>query len=281
VNALPSSYLPTASGVNFVQKSGDTMTGNLTVPAVRASSASGLPILNQSGQQVAVFGSGLGIGTNLYGTLDMTSHYILNVLDPVTPQGVATANYVDSQTTFCPAARVGDYVSNAFTSLAQTVQQTTGGVVRAFPFVNFSEFTTNEIRIIASTGGSAGFRYKIGIFTDSGNYPASGIIITPELDGNLNTVRTTAISPAVTIPKGLNWVVYTASGLGTQVTHRAVAVGGLINALGYNPALGNNQQYTGYTVNRTYDGTMPALYPAGATFIVATNAPLVVMRRSA
>jgi hypothetical protein len=211
----------------------------------------------------------------------MTSHFVSNVLNPVLAQDAATKNYCDLNSVFIPAPAIGQYVSNAFTSLVQTTQITTGGVVRAFAFYNFSSFTTDEIRIIASTAGSAGFRYRIGIFTDSGNYPASGIIITPQLDGFDPAVRTTAISPAVTIPKGLNWVVYTASGLGTQVTHRAVAIGGLINALGYNSSLANNQQYTGYTVNRTYDGTMPALYPAGATFIVATNAPLVVMRRSA
>lgn len=215
------------------------------------------------------------------GALSMGGNLITSVASPVSDTDAATKTYVDGLANFCPAVRVGDYASNMFTSLAAGAVQIAAGVKRASPFMVLSTITIDEMRTRCSTARSANSTYLIGIYTDDNNYPASGLFRSPLIVGSDTNVKTTSISPAITLNKGLHWIVYSASGVTTQPTLRGVAVGGLINALGYNSAMSTSQQYTAYTITQPYTATLPVIFPAGATLLNNTPAPLLALRRSA
>jgi hypothetical protein len=58
-----------ASGGNFVSKSGDTMTGQLSVNDIAASNSAGLHLNNNSGTQVVLIGAGGGTGVTFAGNI--------------------------------------------------------------------------------------------------------------------------------------------------------------------------------------------------------------------
>ena len=150
-------------------------------------------------------------------------------------------------------------------------------VIRAFPLISGANGFSAD-RLAIDVGSSAGgSNCIVGIYTDTGNlYPSTKVV-----DGGVFSTATTGLKSATVSfslnPGTLYWAVYNCSGTPSLRSH---AVNSIPPVLGFTGAAGAGQNIVGLTAARTYDGTLPASFPAGATNLLNTNAPIILMRAS-
>lgn len=166
-----------------------------------------------------------------------------------------------------------DY-SNQIVQLAPGTQALTANTLRTFPLVVTQQLTISQFRVQVSTLVAA-TSFRIGIYTSNNGYPNALIAGSDSLfDGAITTVQVATFPTAITLAPGLYWIAVIANGAPTL---RAVPVGAVPNVLGLNPAMGTNSQYTGRTVNLTFQ-SLPLTHPGGATLLANLQPPLVLMR---
>ena len=167
-------------------------------------------------------------------------------------------------------------------SVAVTTQANSTNLMRAFPFLVRGTVVIDSLRYEISTGATGAATVAIyndstASFPASSNYPMTQLILggRDTTSAAVKTISNTA-SPDTLTP-GLYWIVY-AGGNGGTATYRAIALAGSPNILGYNPALGSNNQYTHWEVSRTYDQFLPNPFTAGGTLTTNIIRPEVLMR---
>jgi len=168
-----------------------------------------------------------------------------------------------------------DY-SNNLVQVAPGTGALTANVLRTFPLIINKAVTFSALRVQASTGVAA-TNFRIGIYTSNASgYPDRLIpgSDTLSFDGNSTLVQVGTFSAPITLQPGLYWIAYNASGAPTL---RSVVVAAIAPVLGFNPAMGANNQYTGRTIARTF-AALPDPHPAGATLLANTVSPLILLR---
>jgi hypothetical protein len=168
-----------------------------------------------------------------------------------------------------------DY-SNQTLQIAPGTGALTANVLRTFPLVITKAVTYTALRVQVSTAVAA-TNFRIGLYnSNAAGYPNQLIAGSDTLsfDGNLTTVQVGTFASAITLQPGLYWIAVISSGAPTL---RSVPVAAIPPVLGFNPAFGTNNQYTGRSIARTF-GPLPDPHPAGATLLANTVAPLVLLR---
>jgi hypothetical protein len=159
----------------------------------------------------------------------------------------------------------------------------TPDVLIAYPFLVEEAVTVNQLRTIASTGGTLGALYTMSvydsIYTGGRWYPNLPVATMGAVDGNAATVRIVDITP-VTFQRAIYWQVYNCNNLALEPTLRAIPIANLLN-IGYNPALGTNNQYSALSIAKPYDGLIDSPFPAGAGVVANALAPQLLFRRAA
>jgi hypothetical protein len=168
--------------------------------------------------------------------------------------------------------RSGLQICAAVNQLAPGTQALTANVLRAFPWRLKSAVTLGAIRSEVSTLVAA-TTYRLGLYADNGAaYPGSLITNsdTGTFDAATGGVKTASFTAAIVLQPGWYWVAVNSNGAPTL---RSIAVGAIENLLGVQGSLGTNSTFTGWTIAQTY-AALPSVFPAGATLLVNTLAPL-------
>jgi len=158
------------------------------------------------------------------------------------------------------------------TGTALTTGALTANRLYALPFIVPAGMTIDRIAINVTTLGTGNAR--LGIYEDSGLYPATRTLDAGEVSIASTGVKSITISQALT--PGHKWLVVVSNG---TPTIRTFAVASLIPVLGYNntlPVTPNLAIYGAYTY-----AALPATFPATPTMITAVPIPAIFVRRSA
>ncbi|NJO65020.1 MAG: hypothetical protein HC836_44995 [Richelia sp. RM2_1_2] len=179
---------------------------------------------------------------------------------------------------------INSFITNALVSTAVTTQLLSSNVLRAAPFVISSKTTINRLVFSVTTAGSTNSATIVGLYSNKilsigDDYPYQLLASSGVQDSAAATVKTTDITPVILNP-GIYWVAYNCNEVGTEPTLRGVNQGALF-ALGVDAGLGTNTQQCIISIAKTYDGTLPATFPSGATLVSNTSIPILAMRRSA
>lgn len=153
----------------------------------------------------------------------------------------------------------------------------------ASPFYLPEPGTLDKLAFKSTTGGGAGNKTRVGIFTnkvDSMLYPDKFIVgaDTGEIDTTATAVMETSIT-GVVLDAGLYWFVLW-QGAGTVATYASVPVGGNGVILGVNASLVG---ITGISAARTYNASgfstlaTPNVFPSGGAYVTAAM-PLCTVR---
>jgi hypothetical protein len=150
-------------------------------------------------------------------------------------------------------------------------QAFTANVMRAWPFMVRRSLTIDRIGV--EVAGTAAVSFIIGIYnSDSVLYPSTKIVDSGEISASTTGLKTATISETLARDK-LYYLSYTASG-GTA-SFRALVPATLPLILGDSGGTGGNSHRIGWTVARTYDGTMPSTFTASATNLFATGSVFI------
>ena len=165
------------------------------------------------------------------------------------------------------------YSSNTYSSSPTTTQTATANVLRAFPFIVGTGFTTDRIQFETTT--TANSVCNVGIYnSDSNLYPSTLLVDGGQKNSTNPGLYTTTISTTLS-SNTLYWLAYNCN---AAPVFRAIPADDIPNVLGWSGASGTNTQGTGWTVARTYASTLPASFPVGGTILTNTNAPLIAVR---
>lgn len=154
----------------------------------------------------------------------------------------------------------------------------------AIPFILPVPGTLDRIAFKSTTGGGAGNKTRVGIFsnaTDTVLYPDKFVVgaDTGEIDTTATGVMETTISSGPYLESGLWWFVLW-QGAGTAATYASVAVGGNDTILGLNASLVG---ITAISASRTYNASgfstlaTPNVFPSGGSYVTAAQ-PLCTVR---
>lgn len=157
----------------------------------------------------------------------------------------------------------------------------------AIPFRLKVPGTINALGFKVTTGGGAGNKTRLGLFTnklDTVLFPDKAIIgvDTGEVDSTSTGVKETTISSGPYLDAGLYWFVLW-QGAGTVATYASVPVGGTEEILGVDDTLVG---ITGISAARTYNASgfptlaTPNVFPASTTYVTAAM-PLCYVRLAA
>ena len=144
----------------------------------------------------------------------------------------------------------------------------------AMPFITPKAITLDRMGVYVSTLGTSAHG-RMGIYSDSGQYPSSLVIDAGAIDASTTGAKTLTISQALNA-NSLYWLVYVC-----DVAHAiyCIPVAGVINVLGTSSALGTAQN-AGLYASQTY-GSLPSTFPGSPTMITAAPIPCVFVRLSA
>jgi hypothetical protein len=168
-------------------------------------------------------------------------------------------------------------------------QQHLADTLQAYPFIETRGGTLDRLGIRITSAGSAGQNARFGIYdsvSDTNLYPGSKLVEGAEVATDSTGAKKETISYALTAGK-LYWLVSTVENVAVLAEWTSFTTGqsGLPNILGYDSSLSPSIGYPiGYSATRTYDGTLPSTFPAGAAFEFATSTserPAVFVRYSA
>jgi hypothetical protein len=143
----------------------------------------------------------------------------------------------------------------------------------AMPFICPKGITVDRIGVYVSTSGVSAHG-TMGIYDDTGIYPASLVIDAGEIDASSTGAKVVQINQSLVANK-LYWLVYLC-----DVAHSIYCIqpAGIINVLGTSNALGTAIN-CGLYVSRTY-GTLPDTFPGSPTLITASPIPCIFVRLS-
>jgi hypothetical protein len=169
--------------------------------------------------------------------------------------------------------RSGLHLTAAVTDIAPTPQALTANTLRAFPWFFKYAATLASIRSEVSTL-VAGSTYRLGIYADDGSaYP--GELIAGSDTGAFGSAtvgpKTANFASAIALQPSWIWVVVCSSGAPAL---RSIPVAAIENLLGVQGNIGTNSMLTGWTISQAF-GPLPSTFPAGATLLANTPAPLV------
>jgi hypothetical protein len=168
------------------------------------------------------------------------------------------------------------YYSAAINQSAPTTLALTVNTLRAYPYVVTTPLTLDQLITEVSTA-VASSTYRVALYADTGaTYPGALIASTDaaQYSGASTGVQTGTPPGSITLSRGLYWI---AVNSGVACTLRAIPTAAIAPTLGWSATLGASGNGTGYTVAQTF-GAMPSTFPAGATVLNNTAAPLVAFR---
>ena len=170
------------------------------------------------------------------------------------------------------------YAGTVGSGLTKTVSTTTN-TLKAYPFVVTHGFSIDRIQFEVTVTGSA-TNCIVGIYnsiSDTNIYPNS-LIVSGSAQSTAAPVGLRTDTINVTLNDNtLYW--FAISCLGSP-NLRAIDVANIPNVLGYSGSSGTNTQGTGWSVARTYDGTLPSTFTSGGTVLDNEFAPLIEVRAS-
>ena len=202
------------------------------------------------------------------GTADTTTYLRGDQSYAVPAGGSATKNQWD----YIRTGGVSWY-GTAVNCTASTTTALTANVARAWPFIVRKGFAIDRIQFEVTTlvAGNC----VVGIYnSNSSNYPNALLLQGTAASTGTTGLKTTTISSTL-VDDTLYWMAYNAS---AAPTLRAVSQAAVPAILGNDGTVGTNRQITGLTVAQTYNATMPATYTAGATNLLSSIAPLIIVR---
>jgi hypothetical protein len=172
--------------------------------------------------------------------------------------------------------RTGGWFANSHNALAPTTAAMTANVIRAFPFAVARTVSTDSLSFEVSTAAAGGVLFAIyDSHPDSVLYPGTKVTSTIYDTCSIGVKRPNYAGGNAKILAGkIYWVVYNSN---STATLRAVALGNAL-ALGHNPAMSTNSQYTLYSASRTMNWVLPNTYPDGAAFVANVAPPLLLIR---
>ena len=201
------------------------------------------------------------------------------------PQTLTTKTMDGKSNTFLNLGRQQDFIktggtawySGMITTGGATTEAMTANVMRASPLIVTKGFAIDRIQFEISTTPGVGFM-TVGIYNSTVNgtlYPHKLIISGTAKDTNSAGLKTDTIS-ATLQDNTLYWLVYNTNGTATT---REMPAANVANVLGSTGVAGPNKSI-GWTVARTYNGTLPTTFPAGGTVMASGANPLIEVRAS-
>ena len=159
------------------------------------------------------------------------------------------------------------YSLSSITSSLGTTNDHTLNVLRAFPFYLSEPVTLDAIVSEVTAGGTAGSRYRIGIYRATSlfnPYPSALVAGSDAAEYNADAVAVTDQAVSILLVPGVYWSA-TFNNAAAAPTFRGNNAATTLDIMGYPRALGAlATQRRGLTVAATY-GAMPTPFPAGAT----------------
>lgn len=174
------------------------------------------------------------------------------------------------------------FCAGATNNTALTTGATSGNVIRAIPFIAPGRGGILDRLAINVTANSAGSGI-IGIYENTNDwtlYPSGLIYQTPQFTTGSNGIKTTSVTVRLN-PGQLYWMTYWNN---SSATLRALALGGIVNLLGFNSNLPTTPNI-GYAYGMTYPvgitPSLPAIFPLSAVPVLAVPIPGLFYRYGA
>ncbi len=169
--------------------------------------------------------------------------------------------------------RTGSWYGTPINSIGGGQINLTSGVLRAFPFIVTKGFGIDRIQIDVITGAAGNCIF--GIYdSNAALYPNLKIAESTVQSVSAAGLKTTTISATLNSIT-LYWLVYSTD---VTPTVRSINIGAVPTVLGHDGIAGYIQQNVGWTVAKTYDGTLPSSFTPAGTLLIGNVIPLILVR---
>ena len=172
-----------------------------------------------------------------------------------------------------PIPPIGDYFYNGRTATNTGSLTLTPDVLRAFPFLVTQPFTSDQLVFSVATASTGSV--VLGIYNNNNFRPSS--LNAASVPVSTDVAAVYANSFAIQLSAGIHWLAYNSS---SPAALRALNISAQI-PLTHLTSLAPGGVVTGVTASRTYDGSLPAVFPAAFTFLTNSPSPIILLRRSA
>jgi len=149
----------------------------------------------------------------------------------------------------------------------------------ALPFFSTTARTVDRIafRVVSGVASSAVIAGIYSDTSDTDHYPASLLVSGSAQDCSTTGAKSSTVSQVIAADT-MYWLVINTNGTGCTLATLGTST--LMAVLGWSSAL--TAQQLGWHVARTYDGTLPSSFPAGASVMIDTDPkPAIWLRFSA